>query len=213
MPQLTLYTNPQSRGRIARWMMEEAGLPYETRIVPYGPEMKGPDYRALNPMGKVPTLVHGVTVITEGAAICAYMADLARDARLAPGVDDADRGTYYRWLFFAAGPVEAAITAHSFGFDTQDDAGYQRAGWGNLDAVADTLAQTLADGRDWWLGARFSAVDIYLGSQISWGLRFGTLPDRPGFAAYAARLAARPAAIRAVQIDDALLAKAQADGA
>jgi glutathione S-transferase len=213
MADLVFYTNPMSRGRIGRWMMEEAGLPYETRIVPYGPEMKAPEYRALNPMGKVPTLLHGVTVITEVAAICAYMADLAGKAHLAPSLDDPDRGAYYRWLFFAAGPVEAAVTAKSFGFDTEDAAGYQRAGWGNLEAVADTLSQTLADGRQWWLGDRFSAVDVYLGSQISWGIRFGSLPDRPGFADYAARLAARPAAIRAAEIDDALIAEARKDGA
>lgn len=213
MVDLVLYTNPMSRGRIARWMMEEAGLPYEARIVAYGPEMKAPEYMALNPMGKVPTLVHGVTVVTEGAAICAYMADLAPASRLAPNLGDPDRGAFYRWMFFAAGPVEAAVTAKSFGYDTQDAAGYRRAGWGNLEAVADTLSQTLADGREWWLGDRFSAVDVYLGSQISWGIRFGTLPDRPGFSDYAARLAARPAALRAAELDDALLDETREDGA
>lgn len=118
MPDLILYTNPMSRGRIARWMMEEAGLPYEGRIVNFGPEMKGPDYRAINPMGKVPSLVHGDAVVTEGAAICAYMADLAVEAELAPPVGSPERGAYYRWLFFGAGPLEAAVVAASFGFDT-----------------------------------------------------------------------------------------------
>ncbi len=210
MADLVLYTNPMSRGRIARWMMEEAGLPYKAKVVNYGPEMKGPDYLAINPMGKVPALVHGDTVVTEGAAICAYMADLAQDARLAPPPGSAERGAYYRWLFFGAGPVEAAVTVASMGADTTDDAGYRRAGWGNLPSVADTLEGLLSDGREHLLGAQFSAVDIYLGSQIVWGMQFGSLPGRAGFADYVARVTDRPAARRAAEMDDALMAAAAA---
>ncbi len=213
MADLILYTNPMSRGRIARWMMEEAGLPYETRVVNYGPEMKGPDYRAINPMGKVPSLVHGDTIVTEGAAICAYMADLATEAGLAPPVGHPDRGPYYRWLFFGAGPLEAAVVVASFGFDTKDDATYRRAGWGSLPAVVDALEQLFSDGRAFILGDGFSAVDVYLGAQISWGLQFGTIDERPGFAEYVARITARPAALRAAELDDALVAEAQKDGA
>jgi len=213
MADLTLYTHPMSRGRVARWMMEEAGLPYKARIVNYGAEMKGADYRAINPMGKVPSLVHGDTLITECAAICAYMADLAEDARLAPPIGSRERAPYYRWLFFGAGPVEAAMTVAAMGADTTDDVGYSRAGWGNLGAVADALGGLLSDGRPYLMGEHFSAVDVYLGSAIIWGIHFGTLPARPGFADYAARMTARPAAIRAAEIDDALLAEAPKDGA
>jgi glutathione S-transferase len=206
MADLTLYTNPMSRGRIARWMMEEAGLPYETRIVAYGPEMKSPEYRALNPMGKVPTLVHGATAITEVAAICTYMAELVPDAGLIPPPAMPERGSFYRWMFFAAGSVDPAISAASLGLDTSDPQIYRRVGWGTVDAVADALAGLLSDGRPYLLGDGFSAVDICLGSQIVWGLQFKSLPERDGFAGYAARVTARDAARRAAAIDDALMA-------
>jgi glutathione S-transferase len=205
MADLTLYTNPMSRGRIARWMMEESGLPYEARIVAYGTEMKSPAYRALNPMGKVPTLVHDGTVITEVAAICTHVAELAPEAGLIPPPGTPERGSFYRWMFFAAGSVDPAISAASLGVDTSDPQIYQRVGWGTVDAVADALAGLLSDGRPYLLGDRFSAVDVCLGSQIIWGLQFKSLPERRGFAAYAARVSARDAARRAAAIDDALI--------
>ena len=205
MAEIVLYTNPMSRGRIARWMMEEAGLPYEGRIVAYGPEMKGAAYRAINPMGKVPALVHGGTVVTEIAAICTYMAEIAPDAGLIPAAGTPARGTFYRWMFFAAGVVDPAITAAALGLDTSEPGLHTRAGWGSVETVADTLEGLLADGRPYLLGETFGAVDICLGSQIAWGLQFGTLPARPGFADYAARITARDAARRASEIDDALM--------
>ncbi len=110
MSDLVLYTNPQSRGRIAHWMMEELGEPYETVWVEYD-QMKSPDYLAVNPMGKVPALRDGDTVVTEAAAICAYLADRFPERGLAPPAGSPARGAWYRWLFFAAGPVEQAVTA------------------------------------------------------------------------------------------------------
>ena len=206
MPDLVFYTNPMSRGRIVRWMLEELGQPYETRVLAYGPEMKSPDYLAINPMGKVPAIRHGKAVVTECAAICCYLADAFPEAGLAPPHGSPLRAPYYRWMFFAAGPVEAAITNRSFGFDLPDDPQARgRAGWGSYEAVCDALEALLADGRDHVTGDAFSAADVYLGAQIIWGLQFGTLPDRPGFKAYAERLQARPAARRARQIDDALM--------
>ena len=206
MPDLVFYTNPMSRGRIVRWMLEELGQPYETRVLAYGPEMKSPDYLAINPMGKVPAIRHGDAVVTECAAICCYLADAFPEAGLAPPHGSPLRAPYYRWMFFAAGPVEAAITNRSFGFDLPDDPQARgRAGWGSYEAVCDALEALLADGRDHVTGDAFSAADVYVGAQIIWGLQFGTLPDRPGFKAYAERLQARPAARRARQIDDALM--------
>ncbi|WP_121629121.1 glutathione S-transferase family protein [Tropicibacter alexandrii] len=202
MDNLIFWTNPMSRGRIVRWMLEECGAQYETRVVEYGPEMKSDSYRALNPMGKVPVVQAGETVVTECAAICCWLAEAFPEAGLIP--DPGARGDFYRWMFFAAGPVEAAVTAASFGFDPQDAQGARRAGWGTLASVADTLETLLADGRPWLLGDGFSAVDVYLGSQINWGQSFGTLPERAGFADYAARITTRPAAIRAKALDDAL---------
>ena len=204
MTELTFYTNPMSRGRIVRWMLEEIGRPYDTRILQYGPEMKAPGYLAVNPMGKVPAIRHGQVVVTECAAICAYLADAFPQAGLAPEPGSAERGPYYRWLFFGAGPVEAAVTNASMGVRTDTPEIMGRVGYGSLALVLDALQGLLAD-RDFVLGDRFSAADVYLGSQIGWGLQFGTIEERPGFRAYADRLQSRPAAVRAREIDDALM--------
>lgn len=204
---LDFYTNPMSRGRIVRWMLEELGQPYETHVLEYGPEMKSDAYRAINPMGKVPAIRHGEAVVTECAAICCYLADAFPGAGLAPEHGSPLRAPYYRWMFFAAGPGETAITNRSFGFELPDDPEARgRAGWGCFEDVCGAFEALLADGRDYVTGAAFSAADVYVGSQIGWGLQFGTLPERPGFRAYAERLQARPAWIRAKEMDDALLA-------
>lgn len=204
MGDLVFHTNPMSRGRIVRWMLEEIGQPYDTQIVQYGTGMKSPGFLRINPMGKVPAIVHNGHVVTECAAICAYLAAAFPEAGLAPNADE--RADYYRWLFFAAGPLEAAVINASFGFHLPDDPmASRRSGYGrDLDEVVDTLAGMLADGRDYVTGARFSAADVYVGSHIQWGLQFGSMPERPGFAEYAARLAARPAARSARAKDDAL---------
>lgn len=202
---LTLYTNPQSRGRIARWMLEEVGAPYETVVLEYGTTMKGPDYLAINPMGKVPAIKHGDTVVTECAAVCAYLADAFPTANLAPAPTDKLRGPYYRWLFYAAGPFEAMVTNKSLGVQvTQEKAGF--VGYGTGDEVLDVIEKAVADS-EYLLGPRFSAADVYVGAQIGFGLQFGSIEKRPAFEAYYARLAARPAAIRANELDNALMPK------
>jgi glutathione S-transferase len=202
---LTLYTNPMSRGQIARWMLEEVGAPYDTVLLDYATTMKAPDYLAINPMGKVPAIVHNGTIVTECAAICTYLADAFPTANLAPPATA--RGAYYRWLFFAAGPVEAAITNTAMGFVLAE--GRDRsAGYGSLDAVLDTLEQAVS-GNAWICGDQFTAADVYVGSQVDWGLAFGTMPARPAFTAYAERLRARPAYSRQKDIDGALIAAMQ----
>ena len=208
MADLTFYTHPMSRGRIVRWMLEELGEPYDTELLDYGSTMKGEAYRAINPMGKVPAVRHGDTVITEAAAICAYLADAFPDKQLAPPLGDRRRGPYYRWLFFAAGPVEAAITNRSMGFEVPAD---KRAtvGYGSFDDVVDALERAVADG-PYICGDQFTAADVYVGSQIGWGLMFGTLPTRDAFERYASPLQSRPAAIRAREIDDQLIAEIKA---
>lgn len=199
--EVVFYTNPRSRGRIARWMLEEAGAPYRTEIVDYGPMMKGPDYLAINPMGKVPAIRHGDSVVTECAAICAYLADAFPDAGLAPPCGQ--RGSYYRWLFFAAGPTESAVLNRALGFELKVD-DQAMAGYGNFASVMDTLEKALSGG-GYIAGETFTAADVYLGSQINWGLQFGTMEARPGFADYVARLTGRPAYQRAAEFDDAAL--------
>ena len=204
--ELIFYTNPMSRGQIVRWMLEEVGAPYETKILGYGTSMKDAAYLAINPMGKVPAIVHNGRVVTECAAICAYLADAFPSAGLAPATTD--RADYYRWLFFAAGPVEQAITAKHFGIEP--DADQQRmAGFGSLGAALDALEGAIA-GKTYVAGDRFSAADVYVGSQIDWGLQFGTIPSRPAFEAYAAGLRERAGYKAAKAIDNALIAEMQA---
>ena len=198
---LVFYTNPRSRGRIARWMLEEVGAPYQTEIVAYGEEMKGPGYRAINPMGKVPAIRHGETVVTECAAICAYLADAFPEAGLAP--PPGERGSYYRWLFFAAGPVEAAVMDKAMGLEPDPDQ-QGMVGYGTFALVMDVLEQALAQG-SYIAGDRFTAADVFLGAQINWGLQFGTMEARPGFADYVTRLTAREAFKRAAALDDAAM--------
>ena len=203
MPDLMLYTNPMSRGRMARFMLEEVGADYDVTVLEYGADMRTDAYHAINPMAKVPAIAHRGTIVTEAAAICAYLADAFPDAGLAPAAEA--RGAYYRWLFFGAGPVEAAVTNASLKVDTSTPELRARVGYGDLESVVDTLQGLLSDGREWLLGDAFSAVDVYLGGQIAWGLAFGTIPERAGFADYAARLTDRPAAKRAAELDDALM--------
>lgn len=201
---LTLYTNPQSRGRIARWMLEEVGAPYETVVLDYESTMKSPDYLAVNPMGKVPAIKHGDTVVTEAAAICAYLADAFPQAGLAPPHGDRARGPYYRWMFFAAGPVEAAVTNKAFDFVLPP--GRERAaGYGSLADVLNAL-DGMVSANDYVAGNRFSAADVYVGSSLGWGMMFGTVEKRPSFERYWGRLAERPALKRANELDDALVA-------
>jgi glutathione S-transferase len=199
--ELIFFTNPMSRGRIVRWMLEETGCAYRTEILAFGPDMKAPGYLAVNPMGKVPAILHKGKIVTEGAAVCAYLADAFPEARLAPPPHD--RAAYYRWMFFAAGPVEAALSNKAFGFEVPADR--QRAiGYGSIENVVDTLDYAVTQS-EYIAGDRFSAADIYVGSQIGWGMMFGTLEKRPAFEAYWQRISTRPAALRAREIDDALV--------
>jgi glutathione S-transferase len=203
---LTFYTNPQSRGRIVRWMLEEVGCAYETEVLDYGTTMKAPEYLAINPMGKVPAIRHGETVVTEAAAICAYLADAFPDAGLAPPPGNPTRGPYYRWLFFAAGPVEAVVTGKALNLLAPAEK-KAMAGYGSYEEVLDALERAV--GCEAYLcGEQFTAADLYLGSQLGFGMQFGMIDKRPAFEVYAGRVQDRPAARRASEIDNALLAGA-----
>ena len=202
---LVFYTNPMSRGRVARWMLEEVGAPYETKVLDYASSMKAPEYLAINPMGKVPAIVHKGRTVTETAAICAYLADAFPDAELAPALHD--RADYYRWLFFTAGPVEAAFSNKAAGFIP--DADKQRMfGYGNFDLAVDTL-EAAVNGKEFVAGNRFSAADVYVGSMLAFMTGFKLLEPRPTFSAYVERLEQRPAWKRAKEIDDALVPQGQ----
>lgn len=203
---ITFYTHPQSRGQIVRWMLEELGQPYETVLLDYDTTMKGADYLALNPMGKVPAIMHKGHVVTEGAAICTYLADVFPEAGLKPGKDDL--ADYYRWLFFAAGPVESAFSNQAAGFVPPEDK-QRMMGYGNFDLTIDTLEKAVT-GKSYIAGGNFSAADVYVGSMINFLTMFGMLAPRPAFTDYIAGLIARPAYIRAKEIDAALIAEQQA---
>jgi len=203
--ELVFYTHPQSRGRIGRWMLEEVGQPYRTEVLAFGTTMKAPEYLRINPMGKVPVIAHRGIVVTEAAAVCAYLADAFPQAALAPAHGDPARGPYYRWMFFAAGPVEAALTAKAFDRLVPEEKA-AAAGYGTYAHTVDALEAAASAASPWLLGQQFTAADVYVGSQVSWGLMFGTLPKRQAFLDYAERLHGRAAYRRAAQIDDALAA-------
>jgi len=202
---LTFYTNPMSRGRMVRWMLEEIGAPYETVIMEYGPAMKGAEYLAINPMGKIPAIVHHDVPITETAAIIAYLAEAFPDAGLAPSLHSPKRGAYHRWMYFAAGPLEMGIMNTAMGLDVP--AGRERmAGYGTFALLQDVTEQLVSQG-PYILGDEFSAVDVYLGSQLGFGMMFKSVEPRPAFIDYVKRLHARPAAMRAQEIEDKLAAE------
>ncbi|PZU22774.1 MAG: glutathione S-transferase [Shinella sp.] len=200
MPELLLYSNPMSRGRIARWMLEEIGQPYRVETLAWGAPMKSPAFLALNPMGKVPVLVHGNAVVSETAAICAYLGDTFSEAGLAPRMNT-ERAAYYRWLFFTAGPLEAAITNRAFNCEPPEEKS-RAVGYGTFNDVMNALEVAVST-TAYIAGDRFTAADVYVGGQIQFGLQFGTLEKKPAFLAYWDRLKSRPAYLRAADLDNA----------
>jgi glutathione S-transferase len=207
--ELVLYTNPRSQGRIARWMLEEVGQPYKAEILEFA-GMKSPDYLAINPMGKVPAIRHGDIVVTEAAAICAYLADVFPEAGLAPPPGSRLRGPYYRWLFFAAGPIEAANTNKALELVVPAER-TMMVGYGAQESVLAALEGQL-DRSEYIAGDRFTAADIYVGAQIGSGMAFGMIDKRPTFERYWALVGDRPAARRAREIDDRLVAEQRKAG-
>ncbi len=199
---LNFYTNPMSRGRIVRWMLEEIAEPYTVHLLDYGTTMKAAEYLAVNPMGKVPAIEHDGVVVTECAAICAYLADAFPARGLAPPL--AERGAYYRWLFYFAGPVETAVVNEALGFEVPEGREAMSGYGGSLAAVVDVLDGHLSRSR-YVAGESFTAADVYCGSQVGWGMQFGTLEERPAFVDYWQRLSSRPAYVRATELDDALV--------
>ena len=198
---LAFYTNPMSRGRIVRWMLEETGAEYETHFLDYGTTMKAPEYLSINPMGKVPAIKRGETVVTECAAICAYLADAFPAANLAPS--PTERGDYYRWLFFAAGPLEAAVANKVLDVTPPKDK-QGMVGYGTFDDVIHALSIAVTT-PGYIAGKSFTAADLYVGSQIGWGLQFGTIDKRPEFEDYWAKVSDREAYRRANALDDAAM--------
>lgn len=205
---IVFYTNPMSRGQIARWMLEEIGEAYREELLAWGPSGSASQaYRAINPMMKVPAIVHDGQVVTEAAAIGLYLADVFHDRQLGPRPDE--RADYYRWILFCAGPLEQAVTSRAMGWEVPQEGRMQgMLGFGSFERTVDTLDAHLA-GRDYVCGDRFTMADCYVGSHVDWGLSFGTLPDRPSFRAYQQRLQEREAYRKAKARDQALIEQAQ----
>ena len=202
MANLTLYHASPSRSSIARWMLEEIGEPYDLHVLSLAKgEQRAPDYLAVNPMGKVPALKHGDTVITEAAAICTYLADEFPQAQLNVPVGDPRRGTYLRWLFFAPSCIEPAITDRAFPRKEEPRRGM--LGYGDFDTVMAVVAAAVEPG-PYLMGEQFTAADVVLGSTLRWGMMFGVLPKRPEFVAYVGRLEQQPALKRAIALDQEL---------
>ncbi len=204
MATLTLFHAAPSRSSIARWMLEEIGEPYGVHLLSLSRgDNRTPEYLAVNPMGKVPALRHGDVIITEAAAICAYLADEFPRVRLNVPVGDPRRGTYFKWLFFGPSCVEPAITDRAFPRKEEPRRGM--LGYGDFDTVMDVLAEAVARER-YLMGEQFTAADVVIGSGIRWGLMFKLLPERPELVAYVSRLAQRPALQRAEAADKEIAA-------
>ena len=204
MTEVDFFTNPMSRGQIARWALHEIGVEYEQQLLEYGTTMRAPEFLRINPMGKVPAIVHDGNVVTECAAICAYLADAFPDCGLKS--TNAERANYYRWMFFAAGPVEAAVTNHSAGFDPVPEK-EMMFGYGNFDRVIDALEGHFND-HEYVCGDRFTGADLYVGSQVIWGMLFCSMPKRDALLRYSNLLTARPAHKEAKAIDGSLITQA-----
>ncbi len=201
---IDFYTNAMSRGRIAHWMLEELGEPYQTHWVDYGEPMKSAEYLQINPMGKVPALVHDGAVVTECAAILTFLAAAHPEKALIPAKPTALAG-FYRWMFFAAGPLEQATVAKSMQWEVTEDR-MPMLGFGCLEDTLRAIELGLAEG-PWICGGQFTAVDVYIGSQLDWGMQWGTVEKRDAFEAYVGRCRQRPALARANEINEKRMAE------
>jgi len=206
MTNLTLYHAAPSRSSVALWMLEEVGQPYDIKLVRLsaGDNLK-PDFLAINPMGKVPVLKHGDTVITELAAICTYLADEFPEKKLNVPIGTPKRGAYLKWLFFGPGCLEPAVIDRAA--PRKEEARRAMLGYGDFDITMNVLAKAIEKG-PWLMGDQFTAADVVIGANIRWGMIFKMIPERKEFIDYAARIARRAAAQRAEAKDKELQTRA-----
>jgi glutathione S-transferase len=206
MPDITLYHASPSRSSVVLWMLEELGIPYKIKLLSLskGDNLQ-PDYLAINPMGKVPAIKHGDTVITEVAAICTYLADEFPEKKLNVPVGTPRRGSYLKWLFFGPGCLEPAMTDRAA--PRKDPPRRAMLGYGEFDTTMDVIAKAVEKG-PWLMGEQFTAADVVIGANIRWGTIFKLIPERKEFLDYAARIAARSAAQRAEAKDKEMAATA-----
>jgi glutathione S-transferase len=199
-PRLQLYHASPSRSSVTLWMLEELGEPFSIELLHLRKgEQRKPAYLAINPMGKVPTLVDGDTVVTEVSAICCYLADAYPQAGLAPAIHDPRRGPYLKWLFYAPSCIEPAMIDKAL---NRPPAPRTTAGWADYDTVIEVVRDAVAKASPYLLGEQFTAADVVIGSSLRWGMQFKLLPSLPEFVAYTGRLAQRPALQRQIAQDE-----------
>ncbi|HKM63530.1 MAG TPA: glutathione S-transferase [Acidisphaera sp.] len=203
---LTLFHSPRTRSSTTLILLEELGVPYEVHLLDMmvKGEHRKPEYLAINPMGKVPAIRHGDTIVTEQVAIALYLADAFPQARLAPPIGDPLRGAYLRWLVFYAAAFEPAIADKAAGVQAANEA---MMPYGNFDRMLDVVSGHLTASGPWWLGETFSAADVIWGSGLTWTTMFKIVPEHAGIRAYTDRVNARPAAAAARKRDEALQAQ------
>jgi glutathione S-transferase len=208
MAQLTLYHASPSRSSVTLWMLEEIGEPYDVKMLDLGKgDQQKPDYLAINPMGKVPAIKHGDAIVSESAAICTYLADAFPRAALNVPIGDPRRGAYLKWMFFAPGVLEPAVTDRAF--PRKEDPRRGALGYGDFETVMNVLSKAVTPG-PFLLGEQFTAADVLIGANIRWGMLFKLIPERKELTDYVARLSTRPALARS-QARDAEL-KQQSGG-
>jgi glutathione S-transferase len=200
-PRLKLYYASPSRASVAMWMIEELGEPYEIELLSLkNGDQRKPAFLAINPMGKVPVIDDGGTIVSEVSAICCYLADAYPKAQLAPAIGDKLRGPYLKWLFYAPSCIEPAIIDKAL---NRPPPPRSTAGWTDYDTVVEVLRDATGKAAPYLLGERFSAADVVIGSSLRWGMQFKLLPELPEFVAYTKRLAERPALQRQIAKDEA----------
>lgn len=200
-PRLRLYHATPSRSSTAMWMLEEVGEPYEiVQLNLKNGDQHKPEYLAINPMGKVPTIDDGGTIVSEVSAICCYLADAYPKAGLAPAIDDKLRGSYLKWLFFGPSCAEPAIMDKAM---NRPPPPRSMAGWADYDTVVDVMREAAGKANPYLLGERFTAADVVIGSGLRWGMQFKLLPELPEFVAYTDTLKKRPALQRQLAKDEA----------
>jgi glutathione S-transferase len=200
-PRLKLYHASPSRSSVTLWMLEELGEPFEIELLSLkNGDQRKPEYLAVNPMGKVPTLDDAGTVVSEVSAICCYLADAYPKAGLAPAVHDKLRGPYLKWLFYVPSCVEPAVLDKAM---NRPPPPRSTAGWADYDTVIEVLRAATAKAAPYLLGERFTAADVVVGSSLRWLMQFKLIPELPEFVAYTDTLKKRPALQRQLAKDEA----------